>query len=45
MVFNSPERIAALTPLYTDERSADGRPRVSDDMRFICADNARALRP
>src|SRR5215208_7003368 len=44
MIFNSPERIAALTPLYQDERSADGRPRVPDDilerMRLVTNDEA-----
>jgi 4-hydroxy-4-methyl-2-oxoglutarate aldolase len=32
MIFNSPERITALTPLYQDERVADGRPRVPDEI-------------
>jgi regulator of RNase E activity RraA len=32
VIFNSPERIAALTPLYQDERFADGRPRVPDEI-------------
>jgi regulator of RNase E activity RraA len=44
VIFNSPERIAALTPLYTDERSSDGRPRVPDDildrMRHVTNDEA-----
>ena len=32
MIFNSPERVAALTPAWTGERSADGRPRVPEDI-------------
>ena len=28
MIFNSPDRVAALTPLNTYERFPDGRPRV-----------------
>ena len=32
MIFNTPERIAALTPRWTGERSSDGRPRVSEDI-------------
>jgi len=44
MIFNSPERIAALTPLYQDERVADGRPRVPDQilerMRHVTNDEA-----
>ena len=44
MIFNSPERIAALTPLYQDERVADGRPRVPDEilerMRHVTNDEA-----
>ena len=32
MIFNSPERIAALTPLNPFDRAADGRPRVPDDL-------------
>jgi 4-hydroxy-4-methyl-2-oxoglutarate aldolase len=44
VIFNSPERIAALTPLYADERSSDGRPRVPDDilerMRRVTNDEA-----
>jgi len=32
MVFNTPERITALTPRWTGERSSDGRPRVSEDL-------------
>ena len=44
MIFNSPERIAALTPLYQDERVADGRPRVPDQilerMRQVTNDEA-----
>jgi 4-hydroxy-4-methyl-2-oxoglutarate aldolase len=44
MIFNSPERITALTPLYQDERVADGRPRVPDEilerMRHVTDDEA-----
>ena len=44
VIFNSPERIAALTPLYRDERFADGRPRVPDEilerMRHVTNDEA-----
>jgi len=44
MIFNSPERITALTPLYQDERVADGRPRVPDQilerMRQVTNDEA-----
>ena len=44
MIFNSPERIAALTPLYQEERFADGRPRVPDEilerMRHVTNDEA-----
>jgi 4-hydroxy-4-methyl-2-oxoglutarate aldolase len=44
MIFNSPERITALTPLYQDERVADGRPRVPDEilerMRHVTNDEA-----
>ena len=44
MIFNSPERIAALTPLNLFERSADGRPRVPDSilqrMREVTNDEA-----
>jgi regulator of RNase E activity RraA len=44
MIFNSPERVAALTPSWTGERSADGRPRVSDDiverMKLVTNDEA-----
>ena len=32
MVFNTPQRVAELTPLNPFERSADGRPRVPDDI-------------
>ena len=32
MIFNTPDRIAELTHRYTGERSADGRPRVPDDI-------------
>jgi len=44
MIFNSPERIAGLTPLNPFARSADGRPRVPDDivarMRHVTNDEA-----
>ncbi|MEA2528024.1 MAG: hypothetical protein QOF73_5251 [Thermomicrobiales bacterium] len=44
MIFNSPERVAALAPSWTGERSADGRPRVSDDiverMKLVTNDEA-----
>jgi 4-hydroxy-4-methyl-2-oxoglutarate aldolase len=44
MVFNSAERIQALTPLYSGERSADGRPYVAADilerMRLVTNDEA-----
>ena len=44
MIFNSPERIAALTPLNLFERFSDGRPRVPDDilerMRKVTNDEA-----
>jgi len=32
MIFNSPERIAALTPLWEGERLEDGRPKVEDSI-------------
>ncbi|HYO29536.1 MAG TPA: hypothetical protein VER37_03065 [Thermomicrobiales bacterium] len=44
MIFQTPERVAALTPAYPHERSADGRPRVPDDilerMRHVTNDEA-----
>jgi 4-hydroxy-4-methyl-2-oxoglutarate aldolase len=44
VIFNSPERIAALTPLYQHERFTDGRPRVPDEilerMRHVTNDEA-----
>ena len=44
MIFNSPERVAALTPLNLHERFLDGRPRVPDDilerMRMVTNDEA-----
>ncbi|MGH2560017.1 MAG: RraA family protein [Thermomicrobiales bacterium] len=44
MVFNPPDRVAALTPLNPFERSADGRPRVPDDllerMKLVTNDEA-----
>src|SRR5215217_6715821 len=44
VIFNNPERITALTPLYQDERFADGRPRVPDEllerMRHVTNDEA-----
>lgn len=32
MIFNTADRIAALTPRWTGERSGDGRPKVEDDL-------------
>jgi 4-hydroxy-4-methyl-2-oxoglutarate aldolase len=32
MIFNSPERVAALSPLNTYDRFPDGRPNVPDDI-------------
>lgn len=32
MIFNSPERVAALTPLWEGPRLEDGRPAVDDDI-------------
>jgi regulator of RNase E activity RraA len=47
MIFNSRDRIEALTPLWTGERSADGRPRVPDDiverMKLVTNDEAWAV--
>lgn len=44
MIFNSPERVRALTPQFAGERLADGRPRVSDDilqrMKLVTNDEA-----
>lgn len=44
MIFNSPERVAALTGAYTDDRLPDGRPHVPDDilhrMREVTNDEA-----
>jgi 4-hydroxy-4-methyl-2-oxoglutarate aldolase len=44
MIFNSPDRVAALTPRGPLERSADGRPRVPDDildrMKLVTNDEA-----
>jgi regulator of RNase E activity RraA len=44
MIFNSPDRIAALTPLFTGERSADGRPHVPTNilerMKLVTNDEA-----
>jgi regulator of RNase E activity RraA len=44
MIFNTPERVAALTPLNPFERSADGRPRVPDEllerMKLVTNDEA-----
>jgi 4-hydroxy-4-methyl-2-oxoglutarate aldolase len=44
MVFNTPERVAALTPENPYPRSADGRPRVPDEilerMRRVTNDEA-----
>ncbi len=44
MIFNSPERVAALTPRGSLERAADGRPRVPDEilerMKLVTNDEA-----
>jgi 4-hydroxy-4-methyl-2-oxoglutarate aldolase len=44
VIFNSPERVAALTPLNPFERLPDGRPNVPDDilqrMRLVTNDEA-----
>ncbi|MFN8526696.1 MAG: RraA family protein [Chloroflexota bacterium] len=44
MVFNSPENVAALTPLNPYDRLPDGRPRVPDDliqrMRLVTPEEA-----
>ncbi len=44
MIFNSPERVAALTPLNLNGRLQDGRPHVPDDilrrMREVTNDEA-----
>jgi regulator of RNase E activity RraA len=44
MVFNTPENVARMTPLNPFERSADGRPRVPDDllerMKLVTNDEA-----
>jgi 4-hydroxy-4-methyl-2-oxoglutarate aldolase len=44
VIFNSSERITTLTPLYTGERTSDGRPRVPDEilerMRLVTNDEA-----
>ncbi len=44
MIFNSRERIEALTSLWSGERLADGRPKVSDDiierMKLVTNDEA-----
>jgi regulator of RNase E activity RraA len=44
VIFNSSERVAALTARYPHDRSADGRPRVPDDilarMRLVTNDEA-----
>ena len=44
MIFNSPQRVAALTPLNPFDRLVDGRPRVPDDilerMRHVTNDEA-----
>jgi len=47
MIFNTPDRVAALTPRWSGERAPDGRPRVSDDlltrMRAVTNDEAWAV--
>jgi 4-hydroxy-4-methyl-2-oxoglutarate aldolase len=44
MIFNSPERVSALTNVYPDDRLPDGRPNVPDDilrrMREVTNDEA-----
>ncbi|MFZ0216293.1 MAG: RraA family protein [Candidatus Dormiibacterota bacterium] len=44
LIFNSPERVAALTHLSPYERLADGRPRIPDDLlerlRLVTNDEA-----
>ena len=44
MIFNNPERVTTLTPLYQGERFPDGRPRVPDEilerMRRVTNDEA-----
>jgi len=44
MIFNSPERVAALTNAFPDDRLPDGRPHVPDDilrrMREVTNDEA-----
>ena len=44
MIFNKPDRVKALTKLWTGERLADGRPAVSDDiierMKLVTNDEA-----
>jgi 4-hydroxy-4-methyl-2-oxoglutarate aldolase len=44
MIFNTPERVSALTPKNPFDRLADGRPRVPDDlldrMRAVTSDEA-----
>ena len=44
MIFNSAERVAALTAAWTGERLDDGRPKVSDDiierMKLVTNDEA-----
>ena len=44
MIFNNPERVASLTPLYPFDRLADGRPAVPDEilerMRKVTNDEA-----
>lgn len=44
MIFNAPDRVAALTPRWSGERTADGRPMVPSDlierMRAVTNDEA-----
>ena len=44
MIFNTPDRVKALTPLWTGERLGDGRPKVPDDiierMKLVTNDEA-----
>ena len=47
MIFNTPDRIAALTPQWSGERLEDGRPRVAGDlierMKLVTNDEAWAV--
>ncbi|MDQ3811851.1 MAG: RraA family protein, partial [Chloroflexota bacterium] len=47
MIFNSPDNVRRLTPLYRFERFEDGRPRVPDQllerMKLVTNDEAWAI--